>query len=342
MEGREAMSYGDSGLEATYFPQQTGVNVSVVGSHTRGVTDATAGFRQASSGQGDDFQIDNSDSNYHQLSINMGSLSGSEPVKKKRGRPRKYVPEKSIALELTPMSETASQGSIGSREKRKRGRPLGSGRKQQLASLGGWMNSSAGSAFAPNVLFIEAGEDVAAKILQFALLRPRALCIMSGSGTVSSVSLRQPASSDNIFTYKGHFHILCLSGSYLVSEEGRSDERTGGLNISLSSLEGHVLGGVIDGPLIADSPVQVVMCSFTYDSSKSNIRGEEPARLLKYEQEETEQFTNIRAEEPARLVIYEKEETEPFTTASSRLDNNLTPRTSLPRNSDTGIDLMLG
>lgn len=45
-------------------------------------------------------------------------------------------------------------------------------------------------------------QDIAAKILQISCQRPRALCISSGNGTVSSVSLRQPGSSDSIFTYK--------------------------------------------------------------------------------------------------------------------------------------------
>ncbi|CAM8984465.1 unnamed protein product [Rhodiola kirilowii] len=337
MEGREAMSSSYAGSAAApYFMQQRGDSVTLPAAHSSGLADPSLGFRHGSnqglvlqsSGQGSTFQTNNLNSNYQQ-NTNMDSSSG-ELVKKKRGRPRKYGPDKSVALALTPMSGKASQGSIGSSEKRKRGRPPGTGRKQQLASLGGWMNSSAGSAFAPHVLIIEAGEDVASKILQFSLQRPRALCIMSGSGIISSVSLRQPASSDTIFTYKGHFQILCLSGSYLVSEEGGSNNRTGGVNISLSSPEGHVLGGVIGGPLIADSLVQVVTCSFIYDPSKSNIKVEEPLRPLKYEQEESE----------------------PSTPANSTPNQNLTPgiaRNTLPssqsldlRNPHTGIDLMLG
>lgn len=73
----------------------------------------------------------------------IGASSGtpsSEPVKKKRGRPRKYGPDGPgpVSLKLSPMSAPANpnQGSTTSSEKRGRGRPPGSGRKQQLALLG--------------------------------------------------------------------------------------------------------------------------------------------------------------------------------------------------------------
>jgi hypothetical protein len=93
---------------------------------------------------------------------------------------------------------------------------------------------------------------------------------MSGTGTVSSVTLREPASTTPSLTFEGRFEILSLGGSYLVNEEGGSKSRTGGLSVSLSGPEGHVIGGGI-GMLIAASLVQVVACSFVYGASaKSN------------------------------------------------------------------------
>lgn len=48
-----------------------------------------------------------------------------------------------------------------------------------------------------------------AKLLSFAQQRPRALCILSGSGIVSSVTLRQPASTGVSVTYEVlHFLLL--------------------------------------------------------------------------------------------------------------------------------------
>ncbi|XP_040990340.1 AT-hook motif nuclear-localized protein 5-like isoform X2 [Juglans microcarpa x Juglans regia] len=136
---------------------------------------------------------------------------------------------------------------------------------------GEWMNSSAGVAFAPHVITIGVGEDIVAKILSFSQQRPRAVCILSGSGTVSSVTLRQPASTDVSVRYEGHFQILCLSGSFLVAEDGGPRNRTGGISVSISSHDGLVIGGSV-AMLIAATPVQVVVCSFVYGDSKTKTK----------------------------------------------------------------------
>lgn len=69
--------------------------------------------------------------------------AAEEPmVKKKRGRPRKYVPEnEGCDLELSPMQslqkpKISSPLSDPNAPKRARGRPPGTGRKQRLANLG--------------------------------------------------------------------------------------------------------------------------------------------------------------------------------------------------------------
>lgn len=49
-----------------------------------------------------------------------------------------------------------------------------------------------------NVMF----QDVAEKILSFAQQRQRALCILSGNGSVSAVTLRQFSSSGGTVTYE--------------------------------------------------------------------------------------------------------------------------------------------
>ncbi|KAG9134185.1 hypothetical protein Leryth_025429 [Lithospermum erythrorhizon] len=194
----------------------------------------------------------------------VSPLTPGDPVKKKRGRPRKYAPDgTNMSLGLSTVSTTPSSGALtSSGPKRNRGRPPGSGWKQQLAPLGEWMNNSAGLAFTPHVIRVAAGEDVAAKILSFAQQRPRALCILSASGSVSAVTLR--VASGGTVTYEGRFEILCLSGSYLLDEAGGPRDRTGGISISVCSPDGHVIGGAIGGRLAAANPVQVIACSFVY------------------------------------------------------------------------------
>ncbi|XP_034709243.1 AT-hook motif nuclear-localized protein 5 [Vitis riparia] len=292
MDGREAMAL--SGSPPYYIHRGVVGSASLSGSgiHSGGLH-APPGFRPLSNpgipvqsnvrnnSVGQTFSVDHSQTNFPH-GFNMAVPSGvppAEPVKRKRGRPRKYGPDGNVSLGLSPMSARPSlgSGSVTPTQKRGRGRPPGTGRKQQLATLGEWMNSSAGLAFAPHVISMAVGEDIATRILSFSQQRPRALCILSASGTVSAVTLRQPTSSSGTVTYEGRFEILCLSGSYLPAETGGPRNRIGGISVSLCSSDGHVIGGGVGGMLIAASPVQVVACSFVYGGSKTkNKNGDEP------------------------------------------------------------------
>ncbi|EHA8589939.1 AT-hook motif nuclear-localized protein 9-like [Cocos nucifera] len=200
-------------------------------------------------------------------------VGSGEPVKRKRGRPRKYGLDGTMALALSPLSSATPPGSgMGSGSvappKRGRGRPPGTGRKQQLALLGEWVAGSAGMGFTPHIITIAVGEDIASKIMSFSQLGPRAVCILSANGAVSTVTLRQPATSGGTVTYEGRFEILCLSGSYMLTDNGGSWSRSGGLSVSLSSPDGRVIGGGVGGLLIAATPVQVIVGSFIYGGSK--------------------------------------------------------------------------
>ncbi|XP_042494378.1 AT-hook motif nuclear-localized protein 10 [Macadamia integrifolia] len=212
----------------------------------------------------------------HSLNMNMG-----EPMKRKRGRPRKYGPDGTMALALTPASPAVPSGGFSSPPstgattpvaasspssmKKARGRPPGSGKKQQMAALG-----SAGIGFMPHVITVKAGEDVSSKIMSFSHHGPRAVCILSANGAISNVTLRQAATSGGTVTYEGRFEILSLSGSFLLSESGGQRSRTGGLSVSLAGPDGRVLGGGVAGLLTAATPVQVVVGSFIADGRKES------------------------------------------------------------------------
>ncbi|XP_019423304.1 PREDICTED: AT-hook motif nuclear-localized protein 5-like [Lupinus angustifolius] len=241
MDGIEAMSF--SGNSGSHFIHR---EVNVSGSGFRNLLNV----RDGSSGSPFSVELPQNDNFSNGFSICTPSglvPSSEESVKKKRGRPRKYGPNYDpVSLRLSPMSANADSTPASttiSSEKRPRGRPPGSGRKQQLASLGEWMNNSAGQAFSPHVITIGVGEDIVAKLLLFAQQRPRALCILSGTGTISSATMHQPTSTTGSVTYEGRFQILCLSGSYLVAEDDGARHRTGGMSASLSSPDGHIIGG---------------------------------------------------------------------------------------------------
>ncbi|PSS24291.1 AT-hook motif nuclear-localized protein [Actinidia chinensis var. chinensis] len=203
--------------------------------------------------------------------VNVGApafVPPAEPVRRKRGRPRKYGPDGAVSLALSPASSTPPV-SVTPTPKRGRGRPPGTGRKQQLASLGEWLSGSAGMGFTPHVITIAIGEDITQKIMSFSQQGPRAICILSANGSVSTVTLRQPSTSGGSVTYEGRFEIICLSGSYLVTDNGGPRGRTGGLSVLLASPDGRVIGGGVGGVLLAASPVQVIVGSFLWGSSKN-------------------------------------------------------------------------
>ena len=67
---------------------------------------------------------------------------------------------------------------------------------------------------------------------------------------------------------QGRFEILCLSGSYLVVEEGGTRTRSGGLCIALCGPDHRVIGGSVDGVLTAAGTVQVMKSM--HDISSNN------------------------------------------------------------------------
>ncbi|KAK1438690.1 hypothetical protein QVD17_04500 [Tagetes erecta] len=192
-------------------------------------------------------------------------------MKKKRGRPRKYGPDGSVtqALSPKPISSAASSPVIDfSSGKRAKIRLPSAGKHHQhspkigMESLGDWFSCSVGANFTPHIINVNAGEDVTMKVISFSQQGPRAICILSANGVISSVTLRQPNSSGGTLTYEGRFEILSLAGSFMPSESGGIRNRSGGMSVSLASPDGRVVGGGVAGLLVAASPVQIVVGSF--------------------------------------------------------------------------------
>ncbi|KAG6476012.1 AT-hook motif nuclear-localized protein 1-like [Zingiber officinale] len=205
-------------------------------------------------------------------------LGGS---KKKRGRPRKYAPDGSLARPLNhkhpkpllapaPVEEYTPATAVVAVMKFGRGRSVEeytpaqySFQLESAGSLyGKMMACSNGANFTSHILTIDSGEDITMKIICFSQQGPRAICILSANGIISNVTLRQPASFGGTMTYEGHFQLLSLSGSFIPSETGGRRSRSGGMSVSLARPDGQVIGGGVAGLLIAASPVQVVLGSF--------------------------------------------------------------------------------
>ncbi|CAF2026853.1 hypothetical protein HID58_078017 [Brassica napus] len=196
----------------------------------------------------------------------------SGPMKKKRGRPRKYGHDGApVALSPNPISSAAPTTShvidFSASEKRGKVKPATTPSsfirtKYQVENLGEWAPSSAGANFTPHIITVNAGEDVTKKIISFSQQGSLAICVLCANGVVSSVTLRQPDSSGGTLTYEGRFEILSLSGSFMPSDSDGTRSRTGGMTVSLASPDGRVVGGGVAGLLVAATPIQVVVGSF--------------------------------------------------------------------------------
>uniref|UniRef100_A0A161XWY7 AT-hook motif nuclear-localized protein n=1 Tax=Daucus carota subsp. sativus TaxID=79200 RepID=A0A161XWY7_DAUCS len=190
-------------------------------------------------------------------------------VSRKRGRPKMFGPQGCMAFssysQLQHSNANSSPGGSSLKARVKRGRPLGEIKQHKMeAPLG-----SASRGFIPHVVTVQAGEDVSSKLMSFSQNVPRTICILSGSGAISTVTLRHPASSGGTTTYEGLFNILSISGSFSLSKDGQQS-RTGGLSISLACQDGRFLGGCVAGPLIAASPVQVVVGNFIEEECRDH------------------------------------------------------------------------
>ena len=142
MDRRDPMAL--SGSTSYYMPSGmagSGTQAGLQGSPgIRSLSNPNVQFQSNIGGNtiGSTLQVEPSSSISH--GVNVGAPSAvpqNEPVKRKRGRPRKYGPDGTVSLALSPSPPIhTGKSTITSSQKRGRGRPPGTGRKQQLASLG--------------------------------------------------------------------------------------------------------------------------------------------------------------------------------------------------------------
>ncbi|KAF3448429.1 hypothetical protein FNV43_RR09142 [Rhamnella rubrinervis] len=145
----------------------------------------------------------------------------------------------------------------GEMTRRPRGRPAGSKNKPKPPII---ITRDSANALRTHVMEIADGCDIVESVSSFARRRQRGVCIMSGTGTVTNVTLRQPASPGAIVTLHGRFEILSLAGSFLPPP---APPAATGLTIYLAGGQGQVVGGSVVGTLIASGPVVIMAASFS-------------------------------------------------------------------------------
>lgn len=190
--------------------------------------------------------------------------------------PQKQIPEEEDSRENDRESEdpnTGTQEAVepGSSGRRPRGRPPGSKNKPKPPIV---ITKESPNALRSHVLEISNGCDIAECISTFANRRHRGVSVLSGSGIVTNVSLRQPTAPGGIVTLHGRFEILSLSGAFLPAP---SPPGTTGLTVYLAGGQGQVVGGTVAGPLVASGPVMVIAATFTNATYERLPLEDEPA-----------------------------------------------------------------
>ncbi|XWS63218.1 hypothetical protein CRYUN_Cryun06bG0077000 [Craigia yunnanensis] len=125
-------------------------------------------------------------------------------------RDSKHSPEKEGT---NPDAATTSSGADTTTGRRPRGRPAGSKNKTKPPII---ITRDRPNALRSHVLEISSGSDIVDSVSNYARSRGRGVGVLSGTGAVTNVTLRQPAApAGNVITLHGRFEILSLTGAFL-------------------------------------------------------------------------------------------------------------------------------
>ncbi|XP_027357003.1 AT-hook motif nuclear-localized protein 29-like [Abrus precatorius] len=169
-----------------------------------------------------------------------------------------FVPQLFMTPNLhlqTPNAQHSDDDAGGpSSTRRPRGRPPGSKNKPKPPII---VTRDSPNTLRTHVLEVSAGADVAESLSTYARRRGRGVCVLSGTGTVTNVGLRQPGGC--VVTLQGRFEIISITGTVLPPPAPPGSD---GLSIYLSGAQGQVVGGGVVAPLVASGPVVLIAASF--------------------------------------------------------------------------------
>ncbi|XP_050376760.1 AT-hook motif nuclear-localized protein 28 [Argentina anserina] len=146
--------------------------------------------------------------------------------------------------------------------RRPRGRPPGSKNKPKPPVF---ITRDSEPAMSPYILEVPGGSDVVDAVSRFCCRKNIGLVILTGSGTVANVTLRQPSTTPGAtVTFHGRFDILSISATFLPKTA--TGPIPNGFTISLAGPQGQIVGGLIAGALIATGTVYIIAASFNNPS----------------------------------------------------------------------------
>ncbi|XP_028777696.1 AT-hook motif nuclear-localized protein 17 [Neltuma alba] len=178
-----------------------------------------------------------------------------------------------------PMSREPSSAADGSSievVRRPRGRPPGSKNKPKPPVI---ITRDPEPTMSSFILEVPGGTDVVEAIARFCRRKNTGLCVLTGSGTVANVTLRQPSTTPGAtVTFHGRFDILSISATFLANQQsGALPAVPNSFTISLAGPQGQIVGGLVAGSLLAAGTVFVVAASFN-NPSYHRLPAEEDVR----------------------------------------------------------------
>ncbi|XP_042496936.1 AT-hook motif nuclear-localized protein 28-like [Macadamia integrifolia] len=150
--------------------------------------------------------------------------------------------------------------------RRPRGRPPGSKNKPKPPVFI-TRDTTDSTALRPHVLEVPGGLDVVDALARFVHRRNIGLCVLTGSGTVANVTLRQPSPTPGAtVTFHGRFDILSISATLLPPSSSSIPSSANAFTISLAGPSGQIVGGSVAGSLLAAGTVYIVAAAFSNPS----------------------------------------------------------------------------
>ncbi|XP_073124273.1 AT-hook motif nuclear-localized protein 15-like [Henckelia pumila] len=193
--------------------------------------------------------VNTAEDDQNHVALNASNSSGSNP--------NQNLDDGENEEDLNPSGDLEISEPSSSSGRRPRGRPPGSKNKQKPPII---ITKESPNALRSHVLEVGSGSDVSESIATFARRRHCGVSVLSGSGIVTNVTIRQPSAPAGVITLQGRFEILSLSGAFLPAP---SPPNASGLTVYLSGGQGQVVGGTVVGALIASGPVMIIAATFT-------------------------------------------------------------------------------
>lgn len=120
----------------------------------------------------------------------------------------------------TQKPNTSGDGATIEVSRRPRGRPPGSKNKPKPPII---ITRDPETVMSPFILDISGGNDVVEAISEFSRRKNIGLCVLTGSGTVANVTLRQPSTTPGTtITFHSRFDILSITATFIPQQPGVS------------------------------------------------------------------------------------------------------------------------